>query len=617
MRRIRNIDFCSQELETLLPSCTRKISGTTIDAFAAVVQEVAEKRQGGQCSFCLFSSWIPAIVSGQYSDGGHAGSIDDHVLAVCNSPDYTEARERPQWALPLCGGNPSHWVLGWVNYSSMQYGITDSMGELESAVWAFPLLKKCLDRLRDHLQMPAMDWSAMTTLVRLPGPCDQQIDSWSCGLFVMIALQSFADEWKTPLLGESAKEHVRAGALQALLKVPERPSRPLPMRICRNDGLSAICTENSEIAPPDAAQKKRRLEEISSDSENTDMTFRMSGSTTARTKRERKPKTTEKERQERLQNDQWTITKDVGPYSVRCAGCMKVVVLDGNKKRRFDVTKWNAHCRACPHITGIDHVRVATMKDGKISYTHKAVPMTPSIRQFFSVTPRASPTSGRPPGNTHESRLITHLESDPIPTPCQHLQGEEYSEYILCTQTRSLGGISRRWRARVTRQIFPYKPFPPLASAVGSSSGDVLDHSCPAGGNLECEETKWTSMEQLKLDEALSGWARWIVNYGRRYVKLTHCEGTTRNASGVCDACGALEKDLGLRRSVLRKNKEAKLSEEDQRHIYVQREKFTPTTIRSAEALMRQNLPQQPGKSRSSALEGRDRKRERGRGRSE
>lgn len=81
MRRIRNIDFCSQELETLLPNRQQKISGTTLDAFAAVAQDVATRSPAGR-DFCLFSSWIPAIVSEHVPDGGHAGSVEEHLLAA-------------------------------------------------------------------------------------------------------------------------------------------------------------------------------------------------------------------------------------------------------------------------------------------------------------------------------------------------------------------------------------------------------------------------------------------------------------------------------------------------------------------------------------------------------
>ncbi|KAI0645527.1 hypothetical protein C8Q79DRAFT_1104104 [Trametes meyenii] len=574
------------------------------------VAESPKTQSRSQCSFCIFSSWIPAIVSGQQPNGGHAGSIEEHLLAACRSSEHMEARERPRWAIPLCGGNPSHWVLGWVNYSSMQYGITDSMCELDSTSWAFPLLRRCFDRLRDQLNMSAVDWSVMTASVHLPAPHDQQIDSWSCGLFVMIALQAFADKWKAPLLGESAKEHVRAGALQALLNIPERPPRhpspPNGTREAESDSVCVVQNDPAHSAAPfgQTVHKKRCAVELLSESEDDGMDRRSSSETATKdqattatgAKRQRKSKSTETERKERLTNDKWTVTEDVRPYSVRCAGCRKVIILSGKAKRRFDVTKWDVHRKTCSHITGVEHVRVAAVKDGKISYTRKAVAATPSIRHFFPVAPRNSPTSSQQPQNNSFIHSSPSPESEATPRPCQHLRGGEYDEYILRTQTRSLGGVSRKWRARVARQLFPYKPFPLLdglacsqASDASSSCADgkpggVWPESPPEDGNLECEEMKWTSVEQLKLDEALSGWARWVVDYSRRYVKSTRCEGTTQDHSGICDACRALEKDLGLRRSILWKNKEAKLPEEDQRYIHLQREKFAPTTIRSTEA---------------------------------
>lgn len=68
--------------------------------------------------------------------------------------------------------------------------------------------------------MSVMDWPTMGILLRSPALDERQIDNWSCGLFVMIAIQSFVDGWKDPLLGVSAREDVRAGALRALRNVP-------------------------------------------------------------------------------------------------------------------------------------------------------------------------------------------------------------------------------------------------------------------------------------------------------------------------------------------------------------------------------------------------------------
>lgn len=74
--------------------------------------------------------------------------------------------------------------------------------------------------MRVVLGMPGINLENMRAVVRSPPPQERQIDSWSCGLFVMVAFQAFSDNWAMPLVGETAKEDVRSGALRALLNVP-------------------------------------------------------------------------------------------------------------------------------------------------------------------------------------------------------------------------------------------------------------------------------------------------------------------------------------------------------------------------------------------------------------
>lgn len=253
MRRVRNIDFCSQELRTLLPGRTCKLTGTTIDAYAAVVQDVSERSATG-ADFVLFSSWIPAIASGLVRDGGFEGSIRDHVLAAVSSNSHTGdthlltcwqcpqgntdiANYRVRWGIPLCGGSPSHWVFGWIDHREHEYGIVDSMPHLNSRSWAeqvnipaasegpgahhlLQYLRAAVDAICCCTAMADVSWDTYSFTVRTPPAGDRQVDSWACGLFVMIAMQVFADRWTQPLLGESAKEAVRAGALRALLGAP-------------------------------------------------------------------------------------------------------------------------------------------------------------------------------------------------------------------------------------------------------------------------------------------------------------------------------------------------------------------------------------------------------------
>ena len=70
------------------------------------------------------------------------------------------------------------------------------------------------------VKLAPVAWNEFDPVLRSPDVHERQMDAWSCGLFVMIAMQSFVDRWEGPLLGESAKEDMRVGALQALLNIP-------------------------------------------------------------------------------------------------------------------------------------------------------------------------------------------------------------------------------------------------------------------------------------------------------------------------------------------------------------------------------------------------------------
>ena len=135
---------------------------------------------------------------------------------------------------------------------------------------------------------------------------------------------------------------------------------------------------------------------------------------------------------------------------------------------------------------------------------------------------------------------------------------KDYEEYILRIQTRSLGGVAPKFRARVTRELFPYKQLPALKSDAGGQDeggedkGGVVQE-IPEDGNSAHEESKWTTAEQRKLDQSLKGWARWQVSYEDRYVKSARCAGTTTNDSGICDACEDLARsDKAFKKAVYR-----------------------------------------------------------------
>ena len=213
--------------------------------------------------------------------------------------------------------------------------------------------------------------------------------------------------------------------------------------------------------------------------------------------------------------------------------------------------------------------------------------------------------------------IATETKVD-VKKPCKHLRGKEYDEYIQRIQTRSLGGISPTIRGQVSRQLFPYKPFPPLKNDLGQpanhSDNPEMNHApvvpgtpesmvIPNDGNEEIEHRHWTKSEVKKHDQALMGWARWITDRMNGFIRSTCCECVTSNKDGVCDACKAIAKDESFQRSVRRvsehnccviwssgscrheqKNAESKLSANEQHEVLKRRGKHTANHLLATDA---------------------------------
>ena len=73
--------------------------------------------------------------------------------------------------------------------------------------------------MRECLGMEKLEWEIMAKIVYSPEESERQIDAWSCGLFVMAAIQAFVDR-SVHIPGNRAKETTRQMALEALQLVP-------------------------------------------------------------------------------------------------------------------------------------------------------------------------------------------------------------------------------------------------------------------------------------------------------------------------------------------------------------------------------------------------------------
>jgi hypothetical protein len=109
-----------------------------------------------------------------------------------------------------------------------------------------------------------------------------------------------------------------------------------------------------------------------------------------------------------------------------------------------------------------------------------------------------------------------------------------------------MGGVSVELRARLVRQLFRYKEFPALKSEDTASSIRQVQTSVPANGNDCVPSAEWTRAEHQKTDQVLRGFARWEVDFGKKTVRSTRCEGLTTNDNHICDACAKVGKDESL-----------------------------------------------------------------------
>ncbi|KAH9929219.1 uncharacterized protein B0H18DRAFT_874204 [Fomitopsis serialis] len=607
IREVRGIQVYSQDIEPLLSGKQQKVPGTTLNAFGAWLQDLAPSSRQDTC---FLSSWLPSIVSGQVRSDAFHGSVEEHVLAAVRCLNRNQciygltSRIGNRWAIPLCGGDPAHWVLGWVDFSSHQLGIYDSLPECDSQHWAEPLLLTTLDSILQAVGRPSVQWSSTewsSFAVVSPDELQRQMDSWSCGHFTLLAMLDFAQtDGPSYHLGETSKEEARTRAFNALLSLRKRPIDSTPDASERtsaetghphqsdeqnrdsdeshetpdltisskHDGAErSACDRKKALDPPAIAPPKatRSVQHDETDIEDSD------GDSTDRehqSKRRKQaargPKLSVEERRKVLEDDEWVLRFDF--HTVVCAGCRKERKLD--KKRKYVLGNWAQHKLECEQITGKSKIRRAVISK-KTTTPNKAItsffnPMTKGER---STALMASARPGSAIGG-----VVSELTRKRV--VCQRLRGEEYTHYLLSTSTRSLGGISFAQRSRIVRQLFPYK-YP---------GERKVKLECPSDGNVQVKEKDWTSAEHKRLDHQLQGFARWIVDFNDRSIRSRACEGNTVNASGICDQCESVDKDESLRHAVRRAEREAQLPEAEREAKRARHDKHTPKTLTSTDA---------------------------------
>ncbi|KAG6908109.1 hypothetical protein DXG01_006147 [Tephrocybe rancida] len=222
LRKIRNIEFNYEDVSAVVED-QKKITGTTINAFGAVLQQQADD-VADDTLWCIFSTWLGDLIQDHVSARA-VGTFEEHVHMAC-SLDTTEVLlARTCWLVPICGGSPLHWVLGWINYSTTTIFIFDSIPELESTYWAEPLLLQIVDEIRWCVKAKPIKWSegGWKHETVSPTQLECQFDNWSCGLFVMMAICAATGQCGWDEVSDSRKNSIRPIMLDALVSVEKAP----------------------------------------------------------------------------------------------------------------------------------------------------------------------------------------------------------------------------------------------------------------------------------------------------------------------------------------------------------------------------------------------------------
>ncbi|KAH7903097.1 hypothetical protein BJ138DRAFT_1120733 [Hygrophoropsis aurantiaca] len=595
-----------------------------MNAFGAALQEEEDG------DYLVLSSYLGIIVSKNHITDRGYGTLEGHLMAACTSGTPYEILTRPRWIIPLCGGNPLHWVLGWVDLGRKEIGIFDSLPQLHSESWAQPLLCDIINaifRSQSVEEIPSKI-SPWNKVLASPPPLQRQMDAWSCGLFTMMAMQAYALRHSFDLVGHDQKDAIRQKAFKMLINLPvirggdhssakeptissstldmgQPPESVSHSTHSELDINKMTSQEPSSQLPPSSEchnvtakreESKRKYcsdtDENKTDNEQSIKKRQITGSGS------RAPQRKEAEHRKGLEGDScYTHVHDM--ETKNGSDTKPSAQITGTEKKRVRHVSepgQNNPPAGCSSIAAYFPLisqksrqqNIASHSETsaqKVSYTAKVTKRTRSVADFFAPKSQLADMQAKS-GETPSPPKSTALSPTTLESKleiCRQIRGEKYDEYIMRIRTRTLGGISPEFRAHAERCLFPYKPFIPL-----KESRKDLPAITPTKDlketNEEIKEQNWTAAEKQAFDQVLRAHARWEVDYANGVVSSIRCEGRTNAPDQICMACREVMRDESFKRAIRRKEAESKLAPSIQHEKHVAREKFTPYNLSSSDS---------------------------------
>ncbi|KAJ6579492.1 hypothetical protein DFH09DRAFT_1445551 [Mycena vulgaris] len=628
---MRGMQIVSGDLDCLREGSKIKVPGTLMNVVAAFLQMHSEKDGAGD--FAVFSTWLSPLVSRKVPQGTFYGTIAGHIQDACQGQEEM-LLAKARWLFPLFGDNPPHWVLGWIDLSASEMHIFDSAPELQSYMWAEPALVEVGETVFTTLGKPVMDLAPWPVVNHSPSELHRQMNAWACGFFVIHCMRTIGNGESLSVVTNDQTANVKSETLDLVIKyLPLLRSQAAP-ELALSTANDVIMTEPdllpthieipvvpvaspvsmpTEIAPlvktdeahPYRRKLRKQISAVGSSKRKLDDETVIN------------PQPPKKKRERLLNKDQREALLNANPNISTLREMLVWVKLHAT--REFKIENWTQHEGTCSAITGKILVRTAI----KPKLVGPVATGSGSIASFFGAKPNRTGSTSKvsttpAPGDDSDSEsskkvkytshlipatpsVTTYFKPGPIKNPppkpavvkvaksCVGLFGGKYKEYVERTETRSMGGVSMQLRGRIIRQVLLYKKFGPLkAEARTAEAMHRIEASVPANGNDCVASPDWTEAEHEIVDDALAGFARWEVNYGKRTVRSSRCGGLTTNEDEICDACRSVAKDLSL------KSGEANLPLEKQHEIQLNREKYSSKRFHDLEGRKLDSLLKDP-----------------------
>ncbi|KAG1853971.1 hypothetical protein F4604DRAFT_1686163 [Suillus subluteus] len=189
-RYIGGIEVVDADLDCLRNS-QQRIGTTVMDAYASLVSDGDPGLTKAGC--VILSSMVPELI---YRGKPLKITSLESIVSLITKSRMLASR---LWAFPLCGGDPPHWILGWVDWSTHEIGFFDSLGTYPS--WAQMDLQNAAAGLEhwlkyetypeiESLKYRFKDWRFC---YHSPPAGQKQHDGWSYGLFVIMAIPGLSN----------------------------------------------------------------------------------------------------------------------------------------------------------------------------------------------------------------------------------------------------------------------------------------------------------------------------------------------------------------------------------------------------------------------------------------